>query len=243
MTPLEEELVDLGRYLDHGDGAELPAAVRRRMAGVERHTPAWVKVAAAIIVALAVALAVPTSRRALARLLGIGAVEIRPVTSTLPPGPTDRTVPGSVPPPGVATPTEGLDEARKRLTFAPLVAGSDAGPVVGVETDPRVPGGLVVITYQRFTLVELASDPTGYLVMGKRVTPGVTVRRIDVNGVDALWIDGAHEIAYLAPDGSTRTDTVRRSGSVLLWTAGPVTLRIEGITTLEEARRIAETVH
>jgi hypothetical protein len=29
---LEEELVDLGRHLDHGDGDSLPAAVRSRIA-------------------------------------------------------------------------------------------------------------------------------------------------------------------------------------------------------------------
>jgi hypothetical protein len=243
MTPLEEELVDLGQHLDHGDGAELPSAVRGRMAVDERRTPAWVKVAAAVVLALAVAVAVPSSRRALARLLGIGAVEIRPAATTLPAGATDRTVPGSLPSAGVATTTGGLAEARTSLAFAPLVAGADAGPILGVETDPRVPGGLVAITYQRFTLVELATDPDGYPVMAKLVPPGVTVSRTDVNGTDALWVEGAHEIAYVAPNGTVRTDTVRRSGSVLVWTAGSVTVRVEGVATLEEARRIAVTVH
>jgi hypothetical protein len=248
MTALEEALVDLGRHLDHGDGDALPAAVLSRINTPHRRgVPAWVKVAAALLLALAIAVAVPSSRRALARWLGIGAVEVRGVTTTLPVGATDRTVPGSVPS-SIANATtastgDALAAARKDLAFAPLVAGSAAGPIIGLETDPRVPGGLVAITYERFTLVELASKADAFPIMGKLVPPGVTVTFTDLNGVDAIWIEGAHEITYLAPDGSVRKDTVRTSGNVLLWTVGSVTARIEGFATLAEARQMALTVH
>ncbi|MDQ1425128.1 MAG: hypothetical protein QOD72_2626 [Acidimicrobiaceae bacterium] len=243
MTPLEQELVDLGRHLDHDDGDGLSVAVRHRIeASPRRVTPTWVKVAAAVVLALAIAVALPPSRRALARWLGIGAVEIRPVATTLPPGAPDRIVPGSVPP-GVSTTTgDALTAAGKDLTFTPLVAGAIAGPIQGVQTDPRVPGGLVVIAYERFALVELAGSPNGFPIMAKLTPAGVTITRTAVNGADALWIEGAHEIAYLGPDGMVRYDTVRRSGSVLLWTVGSVTVRIEGLATLDEASRVALTV-
>jgi hypothetical protein len=142
-------------------------------------------------------------------------------------------------------PTTGdaVAAARKDLAFAPLVAGSVAGPILGVETDPRVPGGLVAIAYEHFTLVELAGDANGFPIMAKLTPPGVTITMSDVNGADAIWIEGAHEITYLAPDGSVRKDTVRRSGSVLLWSVGSVTARIEGLPTLAEARQVALTVH
>jgi hypothetical protein len=243
MTPLELELVDLGRHLDHGDGDGLRDAVRSRMATApQRRTPTWVKVAAAVVLAIAIAVAVPPSRRALARWLGIGAVELRPVTTTLPAGASDQTVPGSVPTSVANSTTDALATARNDLAFVPMVAGPGAGPIVEVETDPKVPGGLVAITYERFTLVELTGNANAVPLMVKLVPAGVTVTPTNVNGADALWIEGAHEIAYVAPDGTVRKDTVRRSGSVLLWTVGSVTTRIEGIATLDEARRIAVTV-
>ncbi len=247
MTPLEDELVDLGRHLDHSEGDALSAAVRSRITTpYRRAVPTWAKVAAALLLALALAVAVPTSRRALARWFGIGAVELRPVTTTLPAGATDRTVPGAVPS-SVANTTAATADAsaaaRKDLTFAPLVAGTAAGPILGVETDPRVPGGLVAITYERFSLVELAAEPNAFPIMGKLVPSGVTVTFQKMDGTDALWIEGAHEISYIAPDGSVRKDTVRTSGNVFLWTVGSVTVRIEGLTTLAEAREMALTVH
>ena len=267
MTPLELELIDLGEHLDHEDGADLPVAVVRRIADERRGAPVWLKVAAALILALAIALVVPTSRRALARWLGIGAIEVRSVSTTLPVGPPAQTVPGSistaattatasaptaavvttssattVPTTAATSATDPLAAARQAVTFRPLVAGADAGPIQRVDTDARVPGGLVAITYVRFTLVELASEPDSYPVMAKMAPSGVTVSDTTVNGVDGLWIGGAHEIAYLDPGGNVRSDTVRRSGSVLLWTVGSVTLRIEGFDTLEDALHAAATV-
>lgn len=243
MTPLEQELVDLGRHLDYGEGDGLVEAVRGRMTGAHhRGTSMWVKVAAAVLLALAIAVAVPPSRRALARWFGVGAVELRPVATTLPAGASDQTVPGSVPSSVANTATGALAAARKDLTFEPIVAGPGAGQIVGVETDPRVPGGLVAITYDRFTLVELSGNPNAVPMMVKLVPVDVTITPTNVNGTDALWIEGAHEIAYIAPDGTVRKDTVRRSGNVLLWTVGSVTARVEGLTTLAEARQIAAAV-
>jgi hypothetical protein len=260
MTPLEEELVDLGEHLDHRQGADLVASVERRIASERSGVPVWAKVAAAIILALAIALTVPTSRRALARWLGIGAIEVRTVPTTLPSGPPARTVPGAPPSSVVTTAsttalsttliqttagstssptTDPLDAVRQALTFRPLVAAADAGPIQRVETDTRVPGGLVAMTYSRFTLVELAADPQSYPVMMKLVPPGATVSSVSINDAAAEWVEGAHEIAYVAPDGTVRNDTVRRSGNVLVWTVGSVTLRIEGLDSIDEALHVA----
>jgi hypothetical protein len=90
--------------------------------------------------------------------------------------------------------------------------------------------------------VELTGNPNAVPMMVKLVPAGVTITPTSVNGADALWIEGAHEIAYVAPDGTVRKDTVRQSGSVLLWTVGSVTARIEGFTALDEAREMAATV-
>ena len=249
MTPLEDELVDLGEHLAHGDGDQLATSVRARL-GDQRFQhrdglPFWAKVAAALVLALALALALPPSRHAIARLLGIGAVEVRTVpTTVLGPGttsPSASSVPGAVEP--AAGGATDIADAERRVTFpVRLVGDPTAGPLRRVDVDERVPGGLVALTYERFTVVELASAVEAFPVMRKLVPPGVTVEPTTVDGRDALWIEGAHEIAYVAPDDSIRQDTVRRAGPVLVWARDGVTFRVEGLTDLDEARRVATSI-
>ena len=254
MTPLEDELVDLGAHLAHGDGDELAASVRARL-GAQRFAhrnsvPLWAKVAAAVLLAVALALALPPSRRAIARLFGIGAVGVRTVpTTVLGPGTTSppaSTVPGAVEPVAVEPAAAGatdIADAERRVTFrVRLVGDPAAGPLRRVDVDERVPGGLVALTYDRFTVVELASAAEAFPVMRKLVPPGVTVEPTTVDGRDALWIEGAHEIAYVAPDDSVRQDTVRRAGPVLVWARDGVTFRVEGLTDLDDARRVAASI-
>ena len=248
MTPLEHELVDLGAHLAHGDGDDLAASVRARL-GDQRFQrrnglPLWIKIAAAVVFALVVALALPPSRRAIARLFGIGAVEIRTVsTQGLLPGTTSP--PGSTVPGAVESSAAGnvdLAAAQRRVTFPIRVADSSVGPPSRVDVDDRVPGGLVALVYDRFTIVELASAPDAFPVMMKLAPRDVTAQPTDVDGATAVWVDGAHEIAYEAPDGSIRQDTVRRAGPVLVWVRDGVTLRVEGLASLDEARRVAASI-
>ena len=63
----------------------------------------------------------------------------------------------------------------------------------------------------------------------------------EVNGADAAWIKGEHVLFY----ESGRTGGAlpsRLAKSTLVWPRGPVTLRLEGDMTREEAERIARTV-
>ena len=274
MTPLERELIDLGDHLDHGDAAGLVDAVRSRAGAARRpsllaRTPVRVALVSAVVIALV--LLVPPSRRAVARLLGIGGVEILPVpTTVLGPGTTNApaaTVPGA--PSGSAstaqsTVTSAVTSAGGStggsatgpsgggagtdaplpvgVTFAVRKAGPEWGPLRRADTDDRVPGGLVALAYDRFTLVELASDHSDYPVVGKFAPPGVTVSFVDVGDVSGVWLDGAHEITYLAPDGTVRQDTVRRAGSVLLWVQGGVTYRVEGLDWQADALAVAASL-
>ena len=256
MTPLEDELVDLGAHLAHGDGDDLAALVRARLDGPQRRPsgaglPLWAKVAAAVVLALGLALALPPSRRAIARWFGVGAVQIRTVPTTVlgmgttaspastVPGSVDATSTAPVAPPAAAD----VASAQAQVTF-PIRLPTDAaaGPLRRIDVDDRVPGGLVVLVYDRFTIVELASAPNAFPVMVKLAPPGVTVDSTDVASDFAVWVGGAHEIAYQSPDGSIRQDTVRRAGSVLVWTRDNVTLRLEGLGDLDTARRIAASV-
>jgi hypothetical protein len=111
-----------------------------------------------------------------------------------------------------------------------------------VEIDPRVPGGLVVLAYPRFTLIEIATDPTQPMPLGKQVGVGTSTERVRVNGVEGIWIGGIHQIGYIDRSGRYETDTVRRSGPVLLWARRGVTYRIEGLRTRAEALAVATSI-
>ena len=247
MTPLERELVDVGAHLDHGDGRALAAAVAGRL-GDRRPVAVWLKAAAVVLVALALALGLPPTRRAIARFFGIGTVEIRTVATTLAPAPpSDSTVPGAPETTGrapgpTAPPADALAEARRGVGFPLRPAGPGYGAPQRVDVDTNVPGGLVALVYDRFTLVEIASGSSDYPIVAKLAPPGVTTTFLEIGGRTAVWVEGAHEIAYLAPDGKVRNESVRRSGSVLLWVRDRVTYRIEGFDRREDAVAVATSM-
>ena len=103
-------------------------------------------------------------------------------------------------------------------------------------------GGLVVLRYPRFTLVEIAGDEHGPTI-GKILDPNARVEPVTVDGQPGLWIVGAHEVGYFDRSGNFATDTVRRSGPVLLWQRSGVTYRIEGLARLSDALRTARSLH
>lgn len=60
-----------------------------------------------------------------------------------------------------------------------------------------------------------------------------------VRGSQAFWVDGLHR--FILRDGEFLTwETVR--GSVLIWTEGDLTYRLEGAASLQEARTLAESL-
>jgi hypothetical protein len=256
MTPLENELVELGRHLDHSDGTHLLS-----IASQHDHRLAWVRplrIAAVIVVALGIVIAsFAPARRAVARLFGIGAVRIvtSPTTlplaptTTAPPAPTTTAAP--VPPTATTTATtatgpsasDPLADARARLAFAPLLPTAEVGDIDAVEIDESVPGGLLLVRYRRFSLIEVSSTGEAVPYLSKIVGPGTTIDNVTVRGERGYWLAGEpHEVAYNDRNGDYRLDTVRRAGNVLLWTQGSLTLRIEGIADKAAALAIAETI-
>jgi hypothetical protein len=250
VIDLEAALVDLGEHLDHPDGAELVAAVRGRIAtpgavvDARRRfrTRSLVAVAAVVFLLAAAVLTIAPARRAVADWLGIGAVEIRHSDHPLPNG-TGLAVPGA---PGSTRPSAAARElaaARRVARFdIKTPRAASAGALLGVEIDRRVPGGLVVLRYPRFTLIEIASHPDTGGAIRKFLDRTVQVEPTTVAGHPGLWIAGVHQISYLDRDGNFASDTIRRSGPVLLWTDAGVTYRIEGFGRLQDAMRIATSV-
>jgi len=251
VIDLERALFDVAEHLDHPAGDALADAVRRRLAAPTRladratdRSRSLLAVAAVFIVIVMAALAIPSSRHAIADWLGIGAIEVRrsggPAVST---APGVRPVPGV---PGVTSPGDdvvsprNLAAARELVDFTvATLHDASAGRLARIEVDRRPTGGLLVLDYGRFTLVEVAAKPE---IIAKLIDRTATVERVTVEGEPGLWIAGAHEIAYQTRSGAVATDTIRRSGPVLIWALGGLTLRLEGFDTLVAAQKVAASI-
>ncbi len=236
---LERALTDLAEHLDVPEHGDWDITLTRQLTAptkLRRRSRAYVVAAAAatIVVVAAAVLAVAPARHAVAGWLGIGAVEIR---RTEPPPHVTRTTPRTTPVP--VAPID-LAQARRQVQFE-ITTPASAPPPARVVVDRRVPGGLVVLTYDHFTLVEIATDPTQPPPLGKLIGDA-TAEAVTVHGRAGMWIRDAHVIGYLDRSGRLRSDTVRRSGPVLLWERNGVTFRVEGPHTLAEAMAIADTI-
>jgi hypothetical protein len=69
------------------------------------------------------------------------------------------------------------------------------------------------------------------------------VVRTKVNGANAAWIEGRPHVLFVeTEDGVGRALEGRLAGNTLVWSRGPVTLRLEGRLDRDEAERIARSV-
>lgn len=250
-TALIDRLVDLGEQLDGelagaGDGladsvlAMLDAEPVAR-AGHRRFTRGarLVALAAAVVLLVAVLVAIPGSRRTIARWFGVGSVRIEPV-ATLPvtsaPADADADQLGLGPPVG--------PEAAVAATGLPL----PVVPSLGEPESFHLPGGpQIVARYDvegRSVLVAVLAGMTDQTMFGKQASPG-QVSAVDVPGSDGgstrgVWIEGEpHTFGYLDADGKPGVEPLRLAGDTLLWERAGVTLRVEGARDLAEALEIA----
>jgi hypothetical protein len=206
-----------------------PAARRRPRIGIRR--PLAVALAV-LLIAAATAAAVPGIRDPVLDWLGLGSVRIERVPKPLPEAP-GRSL-------GLGEHTT-IADARARLGFAPLMPSGIGRPAVYY--DGFVPGGQLGLVYRggRVLVTEVIGDiSTPYVE--KFVGAATKIERLRVAGDRALWIRGLHQYAYLDRAGAIRPDTVRTTGSVLLWRRGKLLLRLEGARSKAEALRIARAV-
>ncbi len=98
----------------------------------------------------------------------------------------------------------------------------------------------VILVYPDFSLYEAEGA-----IYQKSVTEATVVEEVRVNDRPALWLSGAaHLVQMRSPSGAIDMDFVRVvEGNVLAWEAGDITYRIETTLPLEEAVRIAESIH
>jgi hypothetical protein len=232
---LEERLADLATALEMPPAPDLVPAVmarlpdRRRRSRTRPPARALVLAFAAMLVLAGAALAVPATRDAILRVLGLEGVRIVRV-HRLPPVPRHvRPLPPGIP----ISPAR----ARRAADFRAL----EPPHPTAVYLARDVPGGRISIVVGPLLIVEFRGSGIPYIY--KLISGGTVVRRLSVNGGPGVYISGApHELMLTDRTGNLLPDTVRVQGDVLVWQQGPVTLRIEGTRTLAQALALARSL-
>jgi len=188
---------------------------------------------AALLLLVAAAMAVPPSRDAILRLVGLRGVTIErvPRLPALPPGSAlgARLGLGEL---------ITLDRARHAGGFTALLPPHATAAYLAHD----VPGGRISVLAGRVLITEFRGTAQPFIF--KLIGPGTSPTVTRVNGAQGIYLSGApHEVLFEASNGQIRTDRVRLAGNVLIWQQGPVIVRIEGARTLGGALAIARSLH
>ena len=226
MTMLDERLRALGDALElepvdglsdtsRSDSALIDAVLERLDEPTSPGRHPVLRVAAVLVVALAVAaVAVPSSRRTVADWFGFDGVRIErrpgaPTAST--PDPIDPEV-------------SSADDKSGDL-------GDPDDPPASIGTVVDVDGADILVS----EFVGTLDNPA----IGKTIGDGTNVRQVEVSGEFGVWIDGApHDVSFYDERGDIVFE--RFAGNTLLWQEGAVVRRLEGFPDVTTAIAYAE---
>jgi hypothetical protein len=188
-----------------------------------------VAIAAALVVAGA-AFAVPTSRHAILRVLGLRGVRIERLSRPVP-----------LPADELARLALGrriaLGRARHAAGFTALLPPDATAAYLAND----VPGRRISLIAGHAVVIEFRASFSPFIV--KLLGPGTRTRRVRVGRDPGIFLFGApHEVLFEEAGGGFGTVQVGIAGDVLLWQDGPLMLRIEGAGTLARARALARAL-
>lgn len=208
------------------------------------------RVAVGVGLVLAIVVAVPGPRAAVARFLGVGGVRVVTVSDDpadevptfvsdwYDPGeplPVDRALaqaPGPMLPAGLGVPS-GAFAGRPAGAVTLVWASGDDLPDIAPDRSPTGVG-LVLTAFPGST-----DEP----VMVKMVGPSTSLQTVTVGGGTGYWIaDFSHTVQVLDPDGQPLPDTLRLAGDSLLWSDGTTTYRLESGLGRAGAVALAERI-
>jgi hypothetical protein len=223
----ERELRALAAYLDFPPERDLAPAVRARLTARPQRRRTLVLVLAAALLAIAVAFAVPPARSAILRFFHLQGVTIE-VVDELPQvktGPLELGRPIS------------LAAARRTAGFRPLTSD-----LLGDPDRVTWDGRQLWLRYgETRLLVSEFRDGEVSVFIKKVAGPGTTITPVVVNGSQGYFISGAEHFVYQQPNELIREERVRLARDVILFEAGPLTVRIEGDLTRAQGLRIARS--
>jgi len=234
--------------------------VRRRIsaAPVPARAPWWRPTLAprtvrrALVVALALVLLI--AALAGAARLGLPGVSIvvGPSSATLPPTPSPA--PSDAPPGAAAglgtaaTDAEAVAQLGRPLPVLPAPYGPP--DAIYVDTLGRgivnqvwgaAPGRPLADGQGVSMVLSTIRATTDIDFIKKLSNGGATVTYTRVDGNDAFWIEGAHEVLVLAENGREVFD-IRVAGDVLLWSEDGLTYRLESALGQQASIELAETM-
>ena len=167
------------------------------------------------------ALAVPQARTTILKWFHLRGVTVERV-ETLPPA-VERSQLGR---------PLSRDEAERALGFElALPPGTKPGRVYVLD------GALasVVLPEEGRPLLLSEYRAVDFALLKKSASAKTAIEPVHVNGEPGLWLEGGpHTLTYFDRRGEFRQRTVLIRGNVLLWTDGPLTLRLEGRLTKAE---------
>jgi hypothetical protein len=243
MPELELALVELGRSIEFPPTPDLASRVRERIAAERPPRRSLLPARRTLVIALAVAavaigalMAVPGTRAAILEFFGIRGVAIERV-ETLPTVPTKVNL-------NLGDPVT-LERARELADFDVVVPEALGDPDEVYFSD-FPPGGMVSFVYgsseePRALLTQFRATFEDTFLKKLEVT--TNVEHVGVNDQPGVFLSGPpHVFGYLDSRGQYREETMRLVGNVLLWERRPLTLRLEGDLSLDEALEIARSV-
>jgi hypothetical protein len=240
MPELEHALRRLGEQVEFPPTPDLATGVRRRLEDLPPRRR-WLSrralaiALAILVVAVGTAFAVPSARSEILEWLGIKGVDIVRVDEL----------------PAVAPPADlGLGE---RVTLAEARARVPYEVVVPHAKGLGDPDGVYVARHGRSYQVSflwgtpdrvrlLVSEFEGFAMIEKMAGPGTDTERVVVRGEPGVWFDGAKHVFLYQDGGEPVEETMRLVGRALVWQRGPLTLRLEGEVSKEDALEIAHSV-
>jgi len=222
MAELERNLRILAAEIDWPPTPPVLLRLEERRRPGVRLRPLWVA-AAVLLLAVAVALSVPSARSAILRFFHLGGVTIERV-NVLPPA-RERPLAADLGP--------AVSEARARAALG--------APVRLPEAKPRPPlhlrGNVVSVILAAPQPVLLSEFPAGAGILKKFAGNSTQVRWLTVGRVSGIWITGGEHVLQL-PGSSPRL-----AGNALLWQNGTTTYRLEGRDlSLRTALRLARQI-
>lgn len=231
------ELRELDAFLTVPEAADQRAAVRSRLSLPVRPKRRWRIWLASVLAALVVTVtAVEPARAAVVdavvRVLQVAGLEVRRTAQPAPPAPA----PSSLPSTGQVT----LEQARQRAPFTVRLP-SALGPPERVELGDPDGNGVprVVSAVYRGGAVRFDQFAGSAGVFFKQASEAEWV---DLGAGMAIWLPRPHTLTYVDRRGEQHTATARLATPTLIWEQSQVTYRLEGFTTLEEAKATARTL-
>ncbi len=231
---LATELRALGAWVHVPEPADQRTAVRARLTRPlpARRRARWVVGAVAALVGTVAAVAPARAAvvDAVDGLLRVAGIEVRrePVPGGRP----------AAPDPLPSLRSAAWDEARRAARFpvrSPAALGTPDQVLLADRDDPGAPR-VVTSTYRggtvRFDQFDGAPAPAF-------LKSAPDARWIEVGADHGIWLPSPHPVTYVDRAGTERTETARLAGPTLIWAAGTVTYRLEGLATPEEARTVA----